>query len=997
MDEAQAKQFLGISGSGTAPAPTNSTTPQTDIALQSAISPNPTAVAGREGTAFLKRQADEFQAANAEPGVPFDAQAGASSWDRMMLSFRRDRQNEVAHLQSKYGKDNVRLSSDGGLIVRVADSETGKPKDLLVDEQNMSAKDFIDVIGTVPEIAAGIYAMRKGQAAPWMKNMSGFKGVVRDATTSAVGAEGAGFVKDVGANLIDRGTLDIGKTAGERGKMAAVDLGVGVASFPIARFMKLMENPLAPSRGRVQFEAIEAQNYFKEKYGVEVPLSIGESTGSPFASRTEVFLEKMPGASTPFSELKGKQETALRKLQSLMMGTVPESDEVVGNKLIAALQDKMAPLETGVESARAGVATSAGSQIEKTLAGLTMPERQLYKTQVGKEVRAGVVAKRDAVKTEADRLYEAARALPGGTGKEFSGQGLQADFKRILDNLPAPESTTQVPTGLLGPTGQPILRSSTGKELLKEFVPPNILSRLRSVTELKGAKFSLSDLQQMRREVYDDIAKGEGVPGIGTHYLADIGKSLTKAIDDGVTALPTGELKTALQAANTHYKEKVIPFNRLGITELFRNADEAGHLADDQIISRVLGGDRAAENFKLMKETLGDASPEFVKLKRAVADNLIESSRLPGDEMIDAQSLIRKLSKFRTEHREIADDVFGKDINAFFKEARMLDFTQGNKDAFVTGGPSSQGDLATRVSADELRQLLSGKSPTVAKLQELVNAEAARNAAYKTKILKEVQTGKLSGDLNPEEFVNRFVDLSTSSDVSKVMAMIKDNPELTGDIRAKIIEKLFRDAARKATPQDISKLMGGDPTRIVSGTAVFKEIEKPSVRKKMESILGKETWEDLQHYIKLEATTEAKETSFKSAGGIAAGMQVANLVRNGPLQYLSGATKDFVVANLLTRQPLRGWLTSVPSKEPGMVYMLLSNPSFLQAVTKEFGEGTGAEMFVNAVKQSVDRWTAEEVDRTSGRQAEAKQASERERMKTFLQSGQPSLTGVPAN
>lgn len=992
MDEEQALKFLGVPAGP--PAPTNTAAiPQTAVAFQASLDPNPVAVSGREGAAFLQRQSDAFKAQNAEPGVPFDTETGASSWDRMMLSFRRSRENEVAHLQSKYGKDNVRLSSDGGLIVRVADSATGKPKDLLVDEQNMSAKDFIDMIGTVPEIAAGIYAMRKGQAAPWMKNMAGFKGVVRDAATSALGAESTGFVKDVGANLIDRGELDLGKTAAERGKMAAVDLGVGMASFPIARFMKLMENPLAPSRGRVQFDAIEAQKYFKEKYGIDVPLSIGESTGSPFASRTEVFLEKMPGASTPFSELKGKQEEALRKLQQLMMGKIPESDEAVGNKLITALQEKMAPLEKGVESARAGVASSAGSQIEKTLAGLTMPERQLYKTQVGKELRAGVVAKRDAVKAEADRLYEAARSLPGGTGKEFAGEGLQADFKRILDNLPAPESTTQVPTGLLDSSGNPILRSETGKELLKEFVPPNILSRLRSVADLKGAKFSLSDLQQMRREVYDDIAKGEGVPGIGTHYLADIGKSLTKAIDDGVAALPTGELKTALQAANTHYKDKVIPFNRLGITELFRNADEAGHLADDQIVSRIFGGGRSAENFKLMKETLGDASPEFVKLKRAIADNIFESSRLPGDEMIDAQSLINNLAKFRTEHREIADEVFGKDINKLFKEAKMLDFTQGKGHPF---GPESSRDVATKVSESDLKALLAEKTPTAAKLQELLNAESARSAAYKTKILGDVQAGKLTGDLNPEEFVNRFVDSSTSSDVSKVMALIKDKPELTADIRAKIIEKLFRDAARKATPQDISKLMGGDPTRIVSGTTVFKEIEKPSVRAKMETILGKETWEDLQHYIKLEATTEAKETSFKSAGGIAAGMQVANLVRNGPLQYLTGATKDFVVANLLTRQPLRGWLTSVPSKEPGMIYMLLSNPSFLQAVTKEFGEGTGAETFVNALKQSVDRWTTEQAGRASNQQAEDKQAAEKGRLQKFLQSGAPSTAGVPA-
>lgn len=992
MDQEQAKKFLGISSPDAGTNAPAATTPLTTAAIAEASSLNPTAQLNAALGEMERRSNEQFQAENAESGVPLDTESGASSWERLMLSFRRGRENEVGRLQSQYGKDNVRLSSDGGLIVRVVDSDTGKPKDVLVDEQGMSAKDFIDVLGVAPEIAGGIYAMKKGQVAPWMKNFKGIRGVVRDSATSAVGAEAAGLAKDLPINLIDRGELDLGKTASERGKMAAVDLGVGMAVFPVAKFMRLMRNPLAPGRGRVQLDAIDAQNYFKDKYGVEVPLTIGESTGSPFASRTEVFLEKMPGASTPFSKLKGEQETALRKLQSMMMGTVPETDEAVGAKLIAELQKKMAPLEEGVASARAGLAQSAKEQIEAMVSGLTVPERQLYKTQVGKEIRAGVVARRDAVKAEADKLYGAAKSLPGGTGKEFSGEGLQADLKRILDNLPAAESTTQVPTGILGPTGKPILRTETGKEILKEFVPPNILTRLRSIVGLEDAKFSLSDLQQMRREVYDDIAKGEGVPGIGTHYLADIGKSLTKAIDDGVSALPSGELKTALQAANTHYKEKVIPFNRLGITEMFRNADEAGHLADDQIVSRIFGGERAVENFRLMKETLGDKSPEFLKLKRSIADNIIESSRLPGDEIIDAGSFMKTLNTLRVNHREIADEVFGDKINRLFQEAKFLDFAKGRTP--LIGVHEAEIPKHTNISADDLKNLLAEKSPTAGKLLELVKAESARTDAYKIKMLREIGEGKLSGELNPEEFVNRFFEGATSSQLGKVMGMIKDNPELTSNLRTKVIERLFRDAARKATPQDISQLMAGDPTRIVSGTSVFKQIESPAFRRKMESVLGKEVYNDLEQYIKLEAATEAKETSFKSAGGIAAGMQVASLVRKGPLQYLTGATKDFVVANLLTRQPLRGWLTSVPATEPGAIYMLLSNPTFLQAVTEEFGEGTSAETFVNALKQSVDRWTTEDANRKTP-QAPAAQDESREKMRKFLQSGQSSLTPVP--
>lgn len=982
MDEQSAKQFLGIPATTGTGSSTN--TPMTDAVMAAALPPE-----GTKAMALAEQDKQQFVDANQEPGAPLDIDSGASPWERMMLSFRRERDNQVAYLQKSYGKDNVRVASDGGLIVRVMDSDTGKPKDVLVDEHNMSAKDFIDVLGVAPEIAGGIYAMRKGQASPFLKKASGaIAKTVRDAATTALGAEGVGLVKDVGANVVDRGVLDLEKTAAERGKMAAIDFGVGMASYPAARFLKLMENPLAPGRGKVQFDALEAQKYFNEKYGVDVPLSIGESTGSPLASRTEVFLEKMPGASTPFNKLKGEQETALRKLQSMMMGKLPESDEAIGNRLIAELQGKMAPLETAVESARSGLEKHSGSQIEGMISGLTMPERQLYKTAVGKDVRSAVVGKRDAAKVEADRLYGVAKELPGGTGKVFPADDLSKEASGILKKLPSKQGITERID--YDAYGSPILRTDKGETVMKEFVPPNILARLNELASLKGQKMSLSDLQQMRREVYDDIAKGEGVPGIGTHYLADIGKSLTKAIDDGVTALPTGELKTALQAANAHYKDKVIPFNRLGITELFRAADEAGHMSDSEIVSRVFSGGRAAENYKLIKETIGEKSAQFVKLKRAVADNILESSRLPGGETIDAASFINNLRNFRLQNREIADDVFGDKINKLFKEAEFLDFAKGRRP--LIGAYENEIPKHTQIAAEDLQALLKEKSPSAEKLRELMKAETARNDAYKTTILKDVQRGKLTGELNPEDFVNRFLDQSTPTQVSKVMGMIGDNPALVEDVKAKVIEKLFRDASRSATPKDISQLMAGDPTRIVSGTSVFKQIENPSVRKKIESVLGPEVFKDLEQYIKLEATTEAKETSFKAAGGIAAGAQIADLTRRGPLQYLYGSAKDFVVANLLTRQPLRGWLTSVPTSEPGMVYALLSNPTFIQAVTKEFGEGTAAEAFISAIKQSVDKWTGEQ----AGQATENKAEGEREKMLQFLNSQPSSLTPAPA-
>ncbi len=940
--------------------------PQTHSALQDTIPSLQTNPADIAVQSLSESRKAEYQAKNAIPGIELDTGTGASPWERFVLSFAREKKNQVAYLQKQYGEENVRQDTEGGLIFRVLDTKTGKPKDVKLNEDTMSAKDFIDLAGSMPEVAAGIMSIRAGRGIPGLVGkLKGLMGLQRDVIAGALGAETAGAVKDIAAGLAMKGSEDVGDVLKERGKMALADVAIGEATMGLGRVAKFMESPLAGSRGPVQFDAIAAQKYFKDKYGIDVPLSIGESTGSPLISRTETFMEKLPGGGTPFKALKGQQEEKLRELQGIMMGQTPASDEVVGKQLIDKINSTLAPAKEAVLTGKEALAKTGTQGIEDVVTGLTMPERQLLKSDTGASVRTAVVAKRDAAKAEADRLYGIVDSLPGGQGKVFDGTDLQKSLQGILDKLPSPESMTQVPTGILGPTGAPVMRTQTGKEVLKEFVPPNVLARLRAVTDLKDPQFSLSDLQQMRREVYDDIAKGEGVPGLGTHYLNDVGKALTSAIDKGASSLPTSDLKNALQAANAHYKDVVVPFNRIGLTELFRAPDEAGAISNSEVISRLFGGGKAVQNYQILKETLTPASPEFTKVKRAIADNLLERSRYPGGEFIDPESFINNVSSFTRDYKEIADDIFGTQANKMMRMAKAMTIggltPEERTAAGIAGTP--------KVSSAEFASLLTDPNPTSGKLRALIMAEAKRDDLYKNDLMRAVGKGELPDKtLDPEEFVNRFVSQSTPSDVKKVMdllgrptALTNATDPLLADIRAKVVEKVFRDAGRSATPGDLGKLMIGDPTRIMSATSLYKEIGEPGMKEKLLDILGPDTYKDLEQYINILKAGEMKEGSFKAAGGLAAGMQIAQLTRSGPLKYMYSAGKDWMVASLLTRQPLRGWLSSVPvSSDPGAISLLLTSPPFIKAVTDEFGTGPSANAFMAQIKQSIDKWTKED-------------------------------------
>jgi len=682
----------------------------------------------------------------------------------------------------------------------------------------------------------------------------------------------------------------------------------------------------------------------------------------PLASRSEVFIEKMPGGTSPIRELKGQQEQQFRNLQEILMGK-PGTDEEVGQKAIEAIRGKIEPAVTGEAAAREALGKQAQSAIEDMLAKATHPERQIYKTELGKEIRENVIGKRDAAKAEADRLFGVVRSIPGGEGKIFDGGGLQADFAKIKKALPSPEQTVSQPSALVDLFGKAITPTAKAQPVLREFVPQNVLSRLDSVIGLKGAKFSLSDLQQMRREVYDDISKGEGVPGLGTHYLADVGEALTKAIDRGVTSLPSGDLKTALQAANEHYKTKVVPFNRQGLTDLFRRADEVGHVSDFEVVSRLLGSDKAVRNWQLMKETLG-AGPAFDKMKRAVADNIVEHSRLPGDTTIDAKSFIKGLYDFRLKYPEIARDVFSGKENELFRQGRFLTYSQGDK-----------------IDETQLGALLKDKSASAPKLKILIDAERNKDEVFRNSIMKAVGEGSLNEQtLKPTEFVNRMLETAQPAEVEKILDAIGRErmqdvpvarfgtatthesrmtaPPLLEELRQKTFEKIFRDAARNASAEDVNRIMSGQNTHILSGVKIADKLANPTYKHKIKSILGPELFQDLEQYIKLQTAPEKASQSFASAGGLAAGAQIASLEQRGLFAYLSSSARNFIFSTLLSRRPLRTWLTSIPN-EPGKMSLILSNPVFLEAVTKEFGKGTAAESFMSGIKQAIDRSMAD--------------------------------------
>jgi hypothetical protein len=614
-------------------------------------------------------------------------------------------------------------------------------------------------------------------------------------------------------------------------------------------------------------------------------------------------------------------------------------DEALGEAAIKEIQKSTTgPMAAAVEGAGEALAKESQSKILTQLQR-SAPGREIYKSTLGKDVREAVIANRDAVKAEADRLYGVVRTMPGGEGKVFAGENLQDDFKKILDSLPAPEQRVLEPTGLVDQFGKPYMAEGTKTRALLPFVPEKIEPRLREVIGLQEPQFSLSDLQQMRRDVYDDIAKAQGVPGLDTHYLNDMAKAITKSIDDGVAALPTGDLKKALAAANEHYKNKVVPFNRRGLTELFANVHEPVFVSDSSVVTRLVTGENAIHNWQLAKETLPPAT--FDRVRRTVLDGILENSRMLGDDTLDARAVWSGLKALKDSSREIYDDVV-KGLNT-----KDLDETIAALGLQQTG----------KISKQQLNNLLASSSPTAFAARRLMQAQKQKDTLYKNSLFRAIGSGKevTEETLKPVDFVNRLLDSASPTEVNQVLDAIKGQPALMEQLKQKTFEKVFRDSGRRATMDDLNRILSGDPSHILSGEKIAASLADRNYRTKLTSILGKDGMQDLEQYAKLQRGPEMKEASFSAAGGIQAGMQIARAEKTGLLSLVPETLRNWTYATLLTKPPLTSWLTRIP-EEPGKWALLFSSPPFVEALAKEFKDN--APMAASLFKRSVDAYAS---------------------------------------
>lgn len=877
--------------------------------------------------------------------IPFDVKRGLG--DRL-ATWRVAQQSgdeaKLQVLQQLYPNKRARILPTGDLTVELTDSETGKPKEVLVDPDGIGEIELMELASQMPEIAAGTAAAIASRGTGFMKTAA-------QIVLSSLASAGAGAAKDIALRSVEPGVqTNLGEIASRRSTEAALDMFLQTGGAGAAKSLRAL-SPFARDikPGTKEFDAARGREFFKRVFGEDVKLTPAEATGSPALRALEAMESKMPGARTLMTKFRESGDEAIARIQKRATGElVPE--EAIGESGIGTVRRELVePLEKALEQTRTSVAARGNQRIKDILdeaTGIGGPGEDMTLTQAGGVVLEDFDTRLAQAERSVNLDFAKVRSLPGGSGD-------------VLDGTAAANAAAAIRKEL------PTVLKKEGRETLTSGVPEGLLKALDDLEKLRGGKVSLQTLTNMKKAAYDSIAAFKTAHGdVKDRWFTKIAQAYEQGIDAGIDATGDAELRAALTTAKETYKRELLPFERPGLKELAKDEFTGGRLSPIQVVNRFFEGPKAVENFSMLKEVLGESSPAFRVMKRAWADTKLEAVTDPITKTIKPRELqlaIQQLPK------ELRTELLGKHADAL---DNALNLQTGLKEL-------------KSLDSDSIRALLAIKDPGVDDLKAVIRMQGNVDTAYINSIVADVADGlPIASKLKPTEFVKKLLNTSTpTKDVSKVLTTLAaESPETREAISKHTFYQLL-DAASYREADTAGKLIAGEPLRL-SPIKLAEALGRPGTasRNRYELLLGTDKLpegatrlEVLENLVKTLAPREGRDAAFGATGGMAQGTAI-QLSLSSPLKYAWHYTKkaayaalylDPRIAKLVTNQRFSGPETAA------IANTLIASEPFLRNLVDITGDEIVAGEVVSNLKQSIDRFVDEWQQSPAGRESEA--------------------------
>lgn len=858
-------------------------------------------------------------------GVPLDTQSGADALTRLKLGMTRNKEDQLDVLRRLYGQDKVRMDKKGNFIVRTQ-GEDGKPKDLVVDENEMSAKDLLDLASEVPAL---VLSMAGTKGVPVGKV---FQMAARGAGGYAIG----GGLTDAIARIWNKQPVRPEEIVTERGAEAIPNAalgygfgkvgqaGVGLLKMTRGAASKVADSTVEGAMGEIN----AARERVGEKFKVEFEPTIGELTANPMVTRLEAFLANIPGARNMIIR---NWRRAIQNEKAVMESMGAKEIPDLGERVIDQLQGQVQRTE--------GIRNKAASIVEKQAqTDLTDPlndiaGKALSPFQFGQRMIRRGEAQLQSFKNRAEELFAPLRNAPEANQPLFDAAPIQSKAQALKDQL---------------------LKDQSGN-VARGLAPSGLLPILDEVERLSPTQ-SWFELKDLRSSIYDRMgASSEPISDKATKLLKELGASITSELESQAPQVFTPELLAQSKAANKFYRDNVESFYQKGILGMLKPRTEAGAIDPERIAANLLaGGKGGVTQYNTLKEFF--EKPQAVAdMNRLLRDKILDAGTDTNTGLVSLSSLQIAVSKLEP---EIVQNIFG------IAKDKLLGSVKAGQLALKTFGKAGSVPVSGRESGVEYDALVdlfqSGKADSYA-IRKLAEKTIESRKQYGNSILSSVRANDFGAiEADPKTFVQQYIfnPSTKSQDVKEVMQSIASSGdvELIGDIRRQYLADVFRSASKtsKGDPLQLATRVKGSPLMEVDPQTLSLRLQSGPERQRAEMILGKEGFDDLQSFALAIGGRSGRDLAGATTGAFTGGKLFHELLSGlqGLPEIAQYSAMSYAVTSPNVLKTLKTVSKFAPENLNTMVKSMVLTPEFIRAVISDADNPEEARQIV----QSTQRW-----------------------------------------
>ena len=811
----------------------------------------------------------------------FDYKTGADGRLRSLMSFGETESDREAILKRIVGEDGYVRDKGGQLALTPTGQKirgmepTGK--NIVIEDEGFSMRDFSDLLGIVPETAGSIAGAVIG-GGPSL----GFGAIAGAGAGAMVGQS----IEEILEQFLGVQTQDLGEVTRDvitEGIIGAGGEVIGAAVIGAGRRVIGGGKSLAGRvTGRGTAEELAEERLTRMQSMVErgyVPSM--EAMGAPrFLGYGQKFLENMGKIST---RIDNNMKAALSEKDQFLQGIKGTEVEELGELATTLTPQKFDELTKIRNSGQKKILKAIDDSIDL----------------LTKSVDDNVDLNANALTA----ITEAFARFGDETVKNFDA--VDATLSKIKKSIIDPETGNRVKvTGdkipLFGVSGlrSPLDDYMTEMRNLADPAAREIDTFLKT-TNADGATFR--DMSNLRKSINDSLYFGGNVSTKARGVLEGLRNQIddmmdTRKIEDmiDVNALRGGkqgikDLENLQQAAKLRkdamadYRKGIQRFEKLADLRLVRSVRDLARLdgyepraISDRFVDNVIKGDSPETLEAVLKATdppfrdqLQDAfGRSFLKdaLKKASLDEL-------DPDKFNGRIFANRVRSLGT----TGPKLFGKDWNEINKLADEISITSAKK----------------TINKNEVDKILdlNGSSPIALGMKDLLDAQVNLNNANKRTILKKLNEGEY-------ETFDAIAQVLTQPNISqnevmKIMKFFDDNPE-------------FKQNMKNVVLQDILSVVDDQVFSSSKSAGALKDVLSKYKRGTLKQILGKDTEAALQGF----ADDLVDLGDVGKEGAIAAGSVWANFFKH-PINTLSTVGRAKVVAGAVsTPQAAKAFLNA---------------------------------------------------------------------------------------